>query len=55
MKTIADTYISRLKKAYYNAKGKEIWGHFENIKHGASPEDLLIDNKFHFITEDSIE
>ena len=40
MKTIADTYISSLKKAYYNAKGKDIWDHFENVKHGASPKDL---------------
>ena len=40
MKTIVDTYISGLKSTYYNVKGKEIWDHFENIKHGASQEDL---------------
>ncbi|WP_166382384.1 SMI1/KNR4 family protein [Polaribacter sp. 11A2H] len=40
MDNIVDTYISGLKNAYYNAKGKEIWGHFENIKHGASQENL---------------
>ncbi|QXP59979.1 SMI1/KNR4 family protein [Olleya sp. HaHaR_3_96] len=40
MDTIADKYISGLKRAYYNAKGKDIWDHFENIKHGASQEDL---------------
>ncbi|WP_458627044.1 SMI1/KNR4 family protein [Winogradskyella sp. PC D3.3] len=40
MDTIADKYISGLKSAYYNAKGKDIWDHFENVKHGASQEDL---------------
>lgn len=40
MDTIANTYISTLKNAYYNAKGKAIWNHFENVKHGASQENL---------------
>ncbi|AUC77618.1 SMI1/KNR4 family protein [Olleya sp. Bg11-27] len=40
MDTIADKYISGLKRAYYNAKGKDIWDHFENIKHGVFKEDL---------------
>lgn len=40
MDTIANTYISTLKNAYYNAKGKAIWNHFENVKHGAAPEHL---------------
>ena len=40
MNTIADRYISELKKAYYKAKGKEIWDHFESVKHGASQENL---------------
>jgi cell wall assembly regulator SMI1 len=40
MNNIADRYISGLKKAYYNAKGKDIWSHFENVKHGATQEDL---------------
>ncbi|WP_159023662.1 SMI1/KNR4 family protein [Formosa sp. L2A11] len=40
MKNIVNTYISGLKSAYYNAKGKEIWDYFEYIKHGATQEDL---------------
>ncbi|WP_179352075.1 SMI1/KNR4 family protein [Winogradskyella vidalii] len=40
MDTIANTYISTLKNAYYNAKGKAIWNHFESVKHGAAPEHL---------------
>ncbi|MGE8428100.1 MAG: SMI1/KNR4 family protein [Sphingobacterium sp.] len=37
---IADNYLSGLKKAYYDNGGKEIWDHFERIKHGASKTDL---------------
>lgn len=40
MNNIVDTYISGLKNAYYNAKGKEIWDHFESVKHGASQENI---------------
>ncbi|MFB9053873.1 SMI1/KNR4 family protein [Formosa undariae] len=40
MNNIAATYISGLKSAYYNAKGKDIWDHFENIKHGASQDNI---------------
>ena len=40
MKTIADTYLSGLKCAYYKAKGKVIWDHFESIKYGATLENL---------------
>lgn len=37
---IAEQYISGLKKAYFNNGGKEVWEHFEEIKHGAAKEDL---------------
>ncbi|WP_299779032.1 SMI1/KNR4 family protein [uncultured Formosa sp.] len=40
MNSIADRYISKLKKAYYKAKGKAIWDHFESVKHGASQDDI---------------
>ncbi|QXP78492.1 MULTISPECIES: SMI1/KNR4 family protein [Winogradskyella] len=40
MDTIANKYIATLKCAYYNAKGKDIWDHFESIKHGAASEHL---------------
>jgi hypothetical protein len=40
MNNIAATYILTLKKAYYNAKGKNIWDHFENVKHGTTSKDL---------------
>jgi len=40
MDTIANRYISTLKDAYYNAKGKAIWNHFESVKHGATSEHL---------------
>ncbi len=40
MNNIVDTYISGLKNAYYNAKGKEIWNHFESVKHGVSQENI---------------
>lgn len=39
MKHLAKNYIDGLKKAYYNNEGKEIWDHFESIKHGISLED----------------
>ncbi|WP_299779030.1 SMI1/KNR4 family protein [uncultured Formosa sp.] len=38
MNSIADRYISKLKKAYYKAKGKAVWDHFESVKHGASQD-----------------
>ena len=40
MNSIADRYISELKKAYYKAKGKAIWDHFESVKHGASQDNI---------------
>ncbi|QNK78493.1 SMI1/KNR4 family protein [Winogradskyella sp. PAMC22761] len=40
MNSIADRYISELKKAYYNSKGKAIWDHFECVKHGASQDNI---------------
>lgn len=37
---IAKQYISGLKDAYFNNGAKEIWEHFENIKCGATKEDI---------------
>ncbi|MDR1129916.1 MAG: SMI1/KNR4 family protein [Prevotellaceae bacterium] len=35
-----EKYIIGLKKAYLDNDAKESWEHFENIKHGASKEDI---------------
>ncbi|MBF8150017.1 SMI1/KNR4 family protein [Winogradskyella sp. F6397] len=40
MNNTVDRYISGLKNAYYNAKGKAIWDHFESVKHGASQDKI---------------
>lgn len=37
---IAEQYLSGLKKAYFECEAKEIWEHFEKIKHGASKEGI---------------
>ncbi len=37
---IAEQYIAGLKKAYLDNGGKEVWEHFETIKHGAATENL---------------
>lgn len=36
----AEKYIIGLKEAYLDNNGKEIWDHFEKIKHGANKEDI---------------
>ena len=38
---IAEKYINGLKKAYLDNNTKEIWEHFESIKHGAEKEDIM--------------
>jgi len=37
---LAEQYISGLKQAYFDNGGKDIWEHFENVKHGAAQADL---------------
>ncbi|MCD9853455.1 SMI1/KNR4 family protein [Epilithonimonas sp. JDS] len=37
---LAEQYISGLRKAYSDNGGKDIWEHFENVKHGAAQADL---------------
>jgi hypothetical protein len=37
---IAEQYIAGLKKSYLDNGGKEVWEHFETIKHGAATENL---------------
>lgn len=37
---IAEDYISGLRKAYFDNGGKDVWEHFENIKHGATQANL---------------
>ncbi|MCW3160177.1 SMI1/KNR4 family protein [Chryseobacterium oryctis] len=37
---IVENYIQGLKNTYYKNNGIEIWEHFENIKHGASKENI---------------
>lgn len=39
MNSLAEQYISGLKKAYFDNNGQEIWKHFEDIKHGLTAED----------------
>jgi hypothetical protein len=34
MNPLAEQYIAGLKKAYFENNGREIWEHFEKIKHG---------------------
>ena len=38
--SIAEKYISGLKKAYYDNGGREEWDKFESVIHGASDEDI---------------
>ncbi|MCJ8155185.1 SMI1/KNR4 family protein [Chryseobacterium sp. SSA4.19] len=40
MNPIAQQYIAGLKKAYYENNGKEIWEHFEKIKHGLTEANI---------------
>lgn len=40
MNSIIEKYIAGLKKAYYDNNGKELWDHFESIKHGAAKADI---------------
>ena len=37
---IVEKYIQGLRKAYCEFNCKEVWEHFDNIKHGATKEDL---------------
>jgi len=37
---IVKQYIAGLKTAYFNNGAKETWEHFENIKHGATKENI---------------
>ncbi|MDR0307530.1 MAG: SMI1/KNR4 family protein [Chitinispirillales bacterium] len=37
---IVKNYVDGLKKAYYDENGKEVWNHFEKIKHGVSKENI---------------
>ena len=40
MKKIVEKYISGLKKAYFDNDAQDIWEHFEEVKHGATPENI---------------
>lgn len=40
MSTIAKEYIEGLKKAYIDNGGEEYWSEFENVKHGATQENI---------------
>lgn len=37
---IVKQFLSGLKKAYFDNGGKDIWAHFESVKHGAAKEDI---------------
>lgn len=40
MNPTAEQYITGLKEAYFTNQGKEIWEHFEKIKHGLTEENI---------------
>lgn len=40
MNPTAEQYITGLKEAYFENQGKEIWEHFEKIKHGLTEENI---------------
>lgn len=37
---ITTQYVSGFKKAYIDNGAREIWEHFETIKHGSTKEDM---------------
>lgn len=40
MNQIAEKYITGLKEAYFDNDGKDIWEHFETIKHGLAEKNI---------------
>lgn len=51
---IVEHYLSGLKTAYLNNEGKDIWEHFEKIKHGATNENIRKIKEIYPDTPDSL-
>jgi len=52
--TIAEKYVAGLKEAYLSFGAHETWQHFENIKHGATKEDLAKIKEVYPLVPDSL-
>ncbi len=37
---LVQQYLAGLQQAYADRNGRQLWGHFEQVKHGAAPENI---------------